>query len=266
MTSDRNVVVIIQARMSSSRLPGKMTMDVGGQPLIVRTLERAKAIPGVETVVLATTCDDADRTLLQIATGQGVVPFAGSENDVLDRYYQAAMSVRADAVMRITGDCPLLDPSVSHQVLTRFLLGNVAYVSNIRPPTFPDGLDTELFTFEALQDAWKEATLRSDREHVTQFITRDSQRYPKANIANSTDLSGLRWTVDESEDLEFVRKVYEGLKRRGWTGHSFHQVIRVISEDGLQDASPLFERNEGQIKSLVDDGLDYAKEIERFNQ
>jgi len=265
LNSSQNVVAIVQARMSSSRLPGKMTMDVGGQPLIVRTLERAMAIPGVETVMLATTIDEADRTLLQIAEGQGVVPFAGSEDDVLDRYYQAAFRVGADAVMRLTGDCPLIDPAVCQEVLSRYLEGGEAYVSNIRPPTYPDGLDTEVFSFEALECAWKAATLPSDREHVSQYIWRHPESFSNANVNNSDDLSNMRWTVDETQDLEFVCKVYEGLARRRLKGHSFREVLRVILEDGLRDTSAAFERNEGQIRAFREDGMDYAKAMEKFN-
>jgi len=242
-----------------------MSMDVAGKPLVVRTMERAKAIPSVDAVVLATTTCKEDTELLHLAEEHGIIPFAGDEEDVLDRFYHAAVQTKAEAVIRITGDCPLLDPSVSYQVLTRLLKGTFAYVGNFRPPSFPDGLDTEAFTFEALRHAWRNATLRSDREHVTQFISRDSKRSLRANIANDTDLSGHRWTVDEYEDLEFVRCVYQGLNRRGWCGHSFQDVLRVVKEDSLRDASSSYIRNEGQIKSFMDDGLDSAKEIEKLN-
>jgi len=241
-----------------------MMMDVGGQPLIVRTLEQAKAIPGIQTVVLATTNDDADQILLQIAEEQGVVPFAGSLTDVLDRYYQAASLAGADAVMRLTGDCPLIDPAVCQEVLNRFLSGEEAYVSNVRPPTYPDGLDTEIFSFEALECAWNTATLPSDREHVSQYIWRNPDQFPNANVSNDDDLSSLRWTVDEPQDIEFVRSVYESLAKRGLKTYGFREVLNVILEDELQDPSLVFERNEGQIRALDADGLDYAKEMEQF--
>ena len=155
--------------------------------------------------------------------------------------------------MRLTGDCPLLDPSVCHAVLMRFVKGDVDYASNLSPPTFPDGLDTEVFTFHALEASWKEATLKTDREHVTQFIRRHTQRFRSANVLGNEDLSRLRWTVDEAGDLHFVRKVYQGLASRGWRGYSHREIVQVIEEDNLQDVSHLFERNEGLTKTMRED-------------
>lgn len=240
--------------MGSSRLPGKMLMDVAGKPLLWRCLERAKVIPDVDAVVLATTKAPADRQLLAIAKEAGVAAFAGSAEDVLDRYYRAARWQSADVIMRLTGDCPLLDPSASHHVLRCFSWGGLDYVSNTDPPSYPDGLDTEVFSFKALEIAWREAALKSDREHMTQFIRRQPGRFRISNVAGDRDLSDLRWTVDELEDLEFVRKVYQGLERRGWGGHAHEEVLRVIEEDGLQDASNRYQRNEGLLKSVAEDG------------
>jgi spore coat polysaccharide biosynthesis protein SpsF (cytidylyltransferase family) len=239
--------------MGSSRLPGKMLMDVLGQPLLLRTLDRAMAIPGVDEVVLATTALPEDQQLLEIAENAGAQGFAGDPEDVLDRYHTAAHQHDAGIIIRLTGDCPLLDPSMSELALSRFVQGDVDYVSNTHPPTFPDGLDTEVFSFETLDTVWKEATLKSDREHVTQFIRRQPDRFKSANISNGTDLSHMRWTVDEPEDLAFVRGVYEGLAKRGWRGYDLTQLLHVIAEDNLEDASTLHQRNEGLIKSLQND-------------
>jgi spore coat polysaccharide biosynthesis protein SpsF (cytidylyltransferase family) len=230
-----------------------MVMDVSGQSLLLRTLDRAMAIPGVDVVVLATTTLPEDQQLLEIAEAAGAQGFAGDTEDVLDRYHTAASQHRAGIIMRLTGDCPLLDPSVSELALSRFVQGNIDYASNINPPTFPDGLDTEVFSFAALDSAWKESTLKSDREHVTQFIRRQPERFRSANIANGTDLSHLRWTVDEPEDLEFVRGVYDGLAKRGWQGYDLTQLLHVIDEDNLEDASSINQRNEGLLKSLQSD-------------
>jgi len=247
------VVVIVQARMGSSRLPGKMLMDVLGQPLLLRTLDRAMAIPGVDEVALATTSLPEDQQLLEMAEAAGAQGFAGDPEDVLDRYHAAARKHGAGTIMRLTGDCPLLDPSVSELALSRFVQGDIGYASNINPPTFPDGLDTEVFSFAALDAAWKESTLKSDREHVTQFIRRQPERFKSANVSNDTDLSHLRWTVDDPEDLEFVRSVYDGLAKRGWRGYDLTQLLHVIEEDNLEDASSLHQRNEGLLKSLQSD-------------
>ena len=247
------VVAIVQGRMGSLRLPGKMLMDLSGEPLIMRTLKRAMAIPGVDVVVLATTNLQEDNQLIEMAESAKIQSFAGNPEDVLDRYYEAACKHGAKTIIRLTGDCPLLDPTVSTSVLSRFIQGDVDYVSNTNPPTFPDGLDTEVFSFDALHAAWREATLKSDREHVTQFISRQPERFKSANISNHTDLSHLRWTVDEPEDFAFVRKVYKGLEKRGWQGHDLTQLLQVIDDDDLEDASILHRRNEGLLKSLQTD-------------
>lgn len=249
------VVAMVQARLGSSRLPGKMLMDVAGQPLLLRTLERAKAIPGVDTVVLVTTTVSEDQRLLELAGEAGVPGFAGSAEDVLDRYYSAAKQHGAGVIMRLTGDCPLLDPSVCGLVNSRFAQGDVDYASNVQPPTYPDGLDAEVFSFHALETAWREATLKTDREHVTQFMLRHLDRFRSVNTVGSKDLSHLRWTVDETEDLDFIRLVYQGLERRGWQGHGHDHVLQVIQEDGLQDNSERLWRNQGLLKTMREDGL-----------
>ena len=254
----QRIVAILQARMGSSRLPGKALMDLAGKPVLWRCLERAQAISGVDALVVATTESPDDQQLLDVAQEAGVEGFTGSPDDVLDRYYQAAKSHQADVVMRLTGDCPLLDPSVSGRVLNRFLEGNVDYASNTNPPSYPDGLDTEVFNFKSLEIAWQESKLDSDREHVTQFIRRQPCRFHAANVAGEVDLSHLRWTVDEAEDLEFVRQVYQGLDRRGWLGHDHREVMQVIEEDGLQDTSTKFQRDEGLIRSLEQDKITRA--------
>lgn len=249
------VVAILQARMGSSRLPGKMLMDVAGRSLLWRCVERAQAIPDLQAVVLATTDSPEDQRLLTEAHEAGIEGFAGSPDDVLDRYYQAVRWTGADVVMRLTGDCPLLDPFVSHQVLEKFGQSGVDYVSNTMPPSYPDGLDTEVFTFDVLKLAWEEAELKSDREHVTQFIRRQPDRFSWDNVESPKDLTAHRWTVDEAEDLEFVRAVYQGIHRRKWKGQDHTEVLKVIQQDSLQDASNRYERNEGLAKSLREDSI-----------
>ena len=260
------IVAVVQARLSSSRLPKKMLLDLAGKPVLARTLERVQAIPEVDTVILATSTSDEDRQLQDLANELSVQVYAGSLDDVLDRVYCAAKLASAGTIMRITGDCPLLDPAVCQETLTVFKLGSADYVSNIRPPTYPDGLDAEVFSFEALETAWQEATLSSDREHVTQFLWTHPNRFRLANVEHETDLSALRWTVDEPDDLEFVRQVYNSLVQNGHSGFSFLDVLDVIKKDELRDSSISFDRNEGQIKSMQEDGLDYAKSMERFER
>ncbi len=239
-------------------------MDVAGRPLIERVIERARLIPDVDCVIVATARTSIDQVLLDVAARLDVVGFAGSEDDVLDRYYNAARSVDADVIVRLTGDCPLLDPAVCHNVVERMLKGDSDYVSNVRPPTYPNGLDTEAFTMEALEKAWRESTMPSDREHVTQFIWRQPGIFRIANVSDGVDRSHMRWTIDHLEDLEFIRRVFEGLQKRGWTGRDYLEVLKVIDEDGLRDTSDRFARNESQIAAMRRDKLDYSKAMERF--
>jgi len=253
------VAAIVQARMGSTRLPGKVMMDVLGRPLLARVIERAQAIPGVERVILATTADPRDQPLIALAGARGIAAFAGSEDDVLDRYYQAARQFEVEVVVRITADCPLLDPGVSGAVLARFLRGDVDYASNTHPPTFPDGLDTEVFSFAALARAWRDASLPSEREHVTAYLWKNPDRFRLANVSNNADLSAERWTVDEAQDLEFVRAIYAAL---GQPVFGMADVLHVLEQHPeLRELNSALKRNAGYARSLKADAV--ADERER---
>jgi spore coat polysaccharide biosynthesis protein SpsF len=244
------VIVIVQARVGSTRLPGKVLREICGVPMLLRVVERARAIPGTDRVVVATTTEPADAQLVKLARDARVEAYAGSETDVLDRYYQAARHFGADAVVRVTADCPLLDPSVSASVLARFLDGGVDYVTNSHPPTFPDGLDTEVIGFSALERAWHEATRPSDREHVTPYLWRQPSVFRNACVSNPTNLSGLRWTVDDELDLKFVRDVYSRLLPAygGTFGMSTVQEL-LEREPNLAVVNRGTLRNEGYAES-----------------
>lgn len=243
-----NIIAILQARMGSTRLPNKVIAEVQGKPLLAHVISRAQAIQGVDCVVVATTTAERDRPLIALARDCGVEAFAGSENDVLDRYYQAACTFGADVIVRLTADCPLLDPAVSGRVLARFAQGDVDYACNTQPPTFPDGLDTEVFSFAALERAWREATLTSEREHVTPYIWKNPSIFRLANVTHDTDFSALRWTVDEPCDLEFVRAVYGYL---GAAAFGMEDVLNLLqAHPELQELNTDVARNEGYQKSL----------------
>lgn len=249
----RRVVAIVQARMRSSRLPGKVLMDIADQPMIARVLHRVRAIRGVDAVVLATGAHEANQPLVEAGRVAGVSVFAGDEDDVLDRYYRAAQEHAADVVMRITADCPLLDPEVSGRVLTRYLAGDVDMASNVYPPTFPDGLDTWVFSATALERAWCEARLRSEREHVTPYIAKHADLFRLANVASPVDLSAHRWTVDEPVDLTFVRRVYGALDR-GDGMFTMAEVLDLLArEPELRGLNKGIGRDEGYAKSLRED-------------
>jgi spore coat polysaccharide biosynthesis protein SpsF len=246
------IAAIVQARMGSTRLPGKTLADIAGKPMLARLVERARRIPGVERVIIATTDRPADEAILRFATAQDLPALAGSEEDVLDRVYQTATRYGVSLVVRVTPDCPLLDPAVSGLVVERFVAarGTVDYASNTHPPTFPDGLDTEVFSFVALERAWREATRPSDREHVTAYIWKHAELFRLLNVAGDPDLSDQRWTVDEAGDLEFVRAVYARL------GETFGMddvlaLLRRHPELKAINRGPA--RNEGYARSVQAD-------------
>lgn len=207
------VVAVVQARLGSTRLPGKALLDLAGRPMLEHVLVRAAAVPGVDQVVLATTVGAEDGALAEVARAADVACVRGSVNDVLDRFRAALVAHPADAVVRITADCPLLDPEVSGRVVSEYRrrVGEVDYVSNVHPPTYPDGLDTEVIAAAALERAWREAPAGVDREHVTPYVWSRPERFRLANVEGPEDLSGLRFTVDDARDLAFVREVYRRL-------------------------------------------------------
>jgi len=212
-------VAIVQARMGSTRLPNKVMSLVTGVPLIELLLWRLSRAKSLTQIVVATSNDSRNDELTQHIESLGYGVFRGSEHDVLDRYYQAAQTFAADAVVRITGDCPLIDPTIVDEVVRIFVESGVDYASNTSPPTYPDGLDTEVFTMSSLAIAHAEATTAAQREHVTPFI-RESGRFRTTNLKGANDLSHLRWTVDEPVDLEVVRNVFDYFAPRrdfGWT-------------------------------------------------
>ena len=204
-------VAIIQARMNSSRLPGKILEDIAGKPLLHRVIERAQAAGVFDEVILATSQEESDDPVAAYCRNHGISYYRGNLNDVLDRYCQAALQAKADIVTRLTGDCPLLDPEVIRAAVTMFRNGNFDYVSNAIERTYPDGLDTEVFSFAALETAQNEARLPSEREHVTPFIHKHPDRFRLGHLTQEKDLSALRWTVDEQCDLDLVRAIYDRL-------------------------------------------------------
>lgn len=253
------VLAVVQARLGSTRLPGKTLADIAGKPMLAWVVERTRAIPGLGDIVLATTDKPGDDRLVDFAREARLPYVRGSESDVLDRFHMTLAAYPADVVVRVTPDCPLLDPEVSGRVLAEFrrLQSRVDYVSNIHPPTYPDGLDTEVFSREALETAWKDARLASDREHVTPFIWRQAERFRLANVANSRDLSAQRWTVDTARDLEFVRAVYAELGARPF---GMAEVLRLLeAKPALLALNAGQERNEGLTKSLVADAARAAR-------
>lgn len=244
-------VAIIQARMASTRLPNKVLADVEGRPMLARVVSRVRAARRVDDVVVATSTNPQDDAVAAFCEAEGVACFRGSESDVLDRYYQAAGSVGAELIVRITADCPLHDPAVIDAVVARFDPATTDYVSNAIERTFPDGLDTEAFSMAALERAWREAEWTSEREHVTSYIWKHPDRFRLAQVTQDRDLSGLRWTVDEPRDLAFVREVY---RRLGDGSLHMEAIADLLASDGaLRAMNDGIDPNEGYKISLSRD-------------
>lgn len=207
------VVAILQARMSSRRLPGKVLLPLLGSPMILRQLERISRAKTLERIIVATSTDTSDDPLEAVLAQRGIHVFRGSLPDVLDRFYHAALKVGSPThIVRLTGDCPLTDPELIDVIVHHHLLTGADYTSNTIPPTFPDGLDVEVMTFSALKKAHQSATSVTEREHVTPFLYQNSELFKLECVRNRRgDHSALRWTVDEAADFDFVQKVYERL-------------------------------------------------------
>lgn len=205
-------VAIIQARMSSSRLPGKVLLDLVGQPMLVRVLERARRARTIDDVMVATTTDPADDPIEALCNERGYLVYRGSMFDVLDRYYQAARQAQAEIIVRVTADCPVIDPGVIDQTVDAFHAQGADFSCNRLPPpwhrTWPIGLDTEVCSFAGLERAWKEAVLPYEREHVMPFFYDVEDRFNVVVIDHNPDYGTLRWTVDTAEDLRLLREIF----------------------------------------------------------
>ncbi|WP_312889690.1 glycosyltransferase family protein [Pelorhabdus rhamnosifermentans] len=203
-------MMIVQARMTSTRLPGKVLKEVLGKPLLEYQIERLRRISSVDEIVIATTVNTTDQPIVDCCNRLGVAYFRGSEEDVLSRYYGAAVEHQADVVVRVTADCPLIDPEVCETAIRHFIESKDKY-DYLRLEHYPRGLDTEVFSFKGLEECYREATAQPDREHVTPFFYRQPERYRVKKLYCPEDLSHHRWTVDTSEDFELVRRVLETL-------------------------------------------------------
>lgn len=211
-------IAIIQARRAASRLPDKVLLDIAGEPMLVRVVERTRRARTLDGVVVATTSDAYDDAIESLCQQRGYACTRGSMHDVLDRYYQAARLHGIDVIVRITADCPVIDPDVIDEtVRALFSEGNPGvpvydFTANRLPPpwkrTYPIGLDTEVCTFAALETAWKEAVQPHQREHVMPFFYEQPERFRTLLVNYKTDLGALRWTVDTAEDLDLLRRIY----------------------------------------------------------
>lgn len=226
------VTALIQARIGSTRLPGKVLMDITGKPMLLRVVERVRQSKLIDQVVVATSVLPADDRIVSFCMEKKICCGRGGEQDVLDRFYTIIKNqFPSDIIVRITSDCPLIDPAIIDAVIKKMLCmkDGADYACNFLPArTYPRGLDTEVFTQKALRRAWREDTKPEWREHVTPYMYRNPHLFRIASLQNVRNLSGMRWTVDTREDLEFVRKIYAHFSECSF---SWTDVVRFLDKN-----------------------------------
>ena len=250
------IYAIIQARMGSTRLPGKVLMNLSGKPVLEHVIDRLNQSNYINQIIVATSYGDGNEGIVDLCDLKKVFCFKGSEDDVLDRFYQACKNFNVgldDIVIRITADCPLIDYEIVDKTIKLHLDENNDYTSNTMPCTYPDGLDCEVFNFEVLDNAWKNANLSSEREHVTLYIRNHPEMFKLGGLTNDIDYSDLRWTLDEKEDYILINEIYENL----YSSNEFFKMDEILQllEDKpeLNDINSFIMRNEGLEKSLKND-------------
>ncbi|NLU94398.1 cytidylyltransferase domain-containing protein [Chitinophaga sp. Ak27] len=249
------IIAVTQARVGSSRLPGKVLREIDGITLLQIHLERILKSRRIDKLKVATTLESEAASICNIASALGLDSYCGSTDDVLDRYYQCVIDEHPDYVVRITSDCPLIDPQVIDEVIDFTVAHQLDYVSNTLLPTFPDGMDVEVFTMKALKQAWTEAALRSDREHVTPYIWRNSSfkggaLFVADNVSSGGDYGALRLTVDEQVDFDLIQLLIGQLGlNSSWKEYADY----VKTHPEIQRMNQHIIHNEGYINSINKD-------------
>ena len=247
------VTAIIQARMTSTRLPGKVMLEVLGKPLLYYLIERLQSTASIGDIILTTTVNAQDDSVAKLGSALGIDIFRGSENNVLSRYYEAAKTFGAKHIMRITADCPLIDPDMLDKLVKFYFKNGFDFACNCNPPTLPDGLDAEIFTFQALEHAHEHAIRPSCLEHVTTYIRNHPNAFSLGSWSYPKNLSFLRWTVDEPDDFVLIKKIIEALyplKKE----FRFEDILNLLKQQPeLIKINTHINRNEGFLKSLEED-------------
>jgi len=249
----KNILIICQARFGSTRLPGKVLLKILDKPLLWYVIKRLELVKTPCNIIIATVDSDENKPIIEFAKNSNLNWFAGSEDDVLDRYYQTAKKYNGEVIVRITSDCPLTDPGIVDQGLEIFLNGDYDYVSNVEPPTYPDGFDVEVFSFEVLERTWKEAKELSIREHVTFYIRKSFSnkegKFKCFNFENKQDYNKYRLTVDTKEDFELISIIIKEFQDR-WETFTMDDVIKFIDTNSkLRELNEMYERDEA-LKNL----------------
>lgn len=229
-------------------------LNILGRPVIWHVINRVSKAKLIDGLVVATTINSKDDILEAFCKENNISVFRGSEKDVLDRYYQCAEKYNIKNIVRITADCPLHDPHIIDLVIQKYKNGSYDYISNTNPPSYPDGIDVEVFSFSALENAWNNAKLSSEREHVTPYIKKNINSFRVGNVQNEIDLSGLRWTLDQEEDFRFIQTVYKELNGSKNDIFYMHDILELIDRHPeLIKVNSDIIRNEGYLKSLKND-------------
>lgn len=236
--------------MASTRLPGKILLPLGNKTILENVVDRVKKAKYIDDAVVATTTEKEDDVVVNLCKDKSIKYFRGDMDDVLDRYYQTAVKFGCDNICRITSDCPLIDPTVIDLVVEKYLTGKYDYVSNSRlKATYPDGLDTEVFSFKSLERAWKEAFLKSEREHVTPYIWKNPDKFFISNVENNLDWSNYRLTIDEKKDYELLQKVFAEVSDLT----TDNIITFLIKHEEIKKINENIKRDAGYAKSLNDD-------------
>lgn len=253
-------LAILQARVSSTRLPGKVLAPILGVPMLARQVERLRRAKLLDALVVATSDNMSDEPLVALCASIRVPCYRGSLDDVLARFYHASRAYGpAEHVVRLTGDCPLADPDVIDLVVSSHLSSGVDYTANAIEPTWPDGLDVEVVRMGILERAFNEAILLSEREHVTPYIHKHPELFRIGHVKGDFDLSHLRWTVDEVADLDFVTQVYEALYPEN-PNFGVQEILSLLRQrPSLAKLNGQFLRNEGYAKSLSAESQSISK-------
>lgn len=244
------VTSIIQARMQSTRLPKKVLLPLAGKTILENVVDRVRQAKTIGQVIVATSTEGADNAIAELCEEKGIQYFRGSHEDVLDRFYQTAKQFRAEHICRITADCPLIDPVVIDEAVEAYKKGGYDYVSNSHPiATYPDGFDTWIFSFAALEKSWQEAKLPSEREHVTSYIWNHPEIFKNFNIKNKNDLSEYRLTIDEERDYEVLKIIVKQVKDL-----TMENIVKFLDEHKeVKKINAPIERDAGYKKSLEQD-------------
>jgi len=251
MVQINKTVAIIQARMSSSRLPEKVMKPLGGKPIIAQIYRRLKQCRTLNQIILATSLNDEDSPIAELSQQIGIECYRGSLNDVLDRFYQAATKAKASSIVRITADCPVIDPVVVDAVVTGALAGGFDYYNLVGE--FPDGLDVEVLKYQALKRAWHEASLPSEREHVGPYLSKHPELFKIGGLTLFHRLSNHRWTVDEQRDYALLTAIYDRLNSQDRIFLTQDILALMAGEPELMAMNSDIVRNEGYGKSLIED-------------